>query len=57
MCSAGGATLPWLTGLVSTGSGSLRIGFAVPLAALAVILALAVGENLWLGKLRIGQGT
>jgi fucose permease len=57
MCSAGGATLPWLTGLVSTGSGSLRIGFAVPLAALAVILALAAGENLWLGKLRIGQGT
>ena len=50
MCSAGGATLPWLTGLVSTGSGSLRIGFAVPLAALAVILALAAGENAWLGK-------
>jgi FHS family glucose/mannose:H+ symporter-like MFS transporter len=49
MCSAGGATLPWLTGLVSTGSGSLRIGFAVPLAALAVILALAVGENAALG--------
>jgi fucose permease len=54
MCSAGGASLPWLTGLVSTGSGSLRIGFAVPLAALAVILALAAGENLWLGKQRIG---
>ncbi|MFY9746984.1 MAG: MFS transporter [Acidobacteriaceae bacterium] len=49
MCSAGGATLPWLTGLVSTGSGSLRIGFAVPLAALAVILALAVAENAILG--------
>lgn len=50
MCSAGGATLPWLTGLVSTGSGSLRIGFAVPLAALAVILALAAGENAILGS-------
>jgi hypothetical protein len=37
--------LPWLTGLVSTGTGSLRIGFAVPVVALAAILLLAVGEN------------
>ncbi|MGC2300588.1 MAG: MFS transporter [Acidobacteriaceae bacterium] len=50
MCSAGGATLPWLTGLVSTGSGSLRIGFAVPVAALAVILALAAFENAVLAR-------
>jgi MFS transporter, FHS family, glucose/mannose:H+ symporter len=45
MCSGGGATLPWLTGLVSTRAGSLRVGFAVPVAALAAILVLAAGEN------------
>lgn len=45
MCAGGGAVLPWLTGLVSTGSGSLRVGFAIPVAALAVILALALSEN------------
>ena len=50
MCAGGGAVLPWLTGLVSTGSGSLRVGFAIPVAALAVILALALSENAALGK-------
>lgn len=45
MCSGGGAVLPWLTGLVSTRSGSLRVGFAVPTAALALILLLALVEN------------
>lgn len=45
MCAAGGAVLPWLTGLVSTGSGSLRIGFAVPVGAVGAILALALAEN------------
>lgn len=50
MCSAGGAALPWLTGLVSTQSGSLRVGFAVPVAALAVILVLAVSENAVLAR-------
>ncbi|HTV82507.1 MAG TPA: MFS transporter [Acidobacteriaceae bacterium] len=50
MCAGGGAVLPWLTGLVSTGSGSLRVGFAIPVAALAVILALALSENAVLRK-------
>jgi fucose permease len=50
MCSAGGAALPWLTGLVSTRSGSLRVGFAVPVAALAVILVLAAFENAVLAR-------
>lgn len=50
MCAGGGAVLPWLTGLVSTGSGSLRVGFAIPVAALAVILALAASENAALGR-------
>lgn len=45
LCASGGAVLPWLTGLISTETGSLRVGFAVPVAALAVILALAVAEN------------
>ena len=44
-CASGGAALPWLTGLVSTRSGSLRIGFAVPVVALALILVLALAEN------------
>lgn len=50
MCAGGGAVLPWLTGLVSTHSGSLRVGFAIPVAALAVILALALSENAVLCK-------
>ncbi|WP_117297746.1 MFS transporter [Paracidobacterium acidisoli] len=37
-CGCGGAILPWTMGLVSTGTGSLRTAFAVPLAALAMIL-------------------
>jgi fucose permease len=45
MCASGGAVLPWLTGLVSTRTGSLRIGFAVPVAAGVVLLMLAWGEN------------
>lgn len=49
MCAGGGAVLPWLTGLVSTGTGSLRVGFAIPVAALAAILALALSENAALG--------
>lgn len=48
VCASGGALLPWVTGLVSTRSGSLRIGFAVPAAALAAILVLAVAENFFL---------
>lgn len=45
MCASGGAVLPWLTGVVSTRSGSLRLGFAVPVAAVAAILVLALMEN------------
>jgi fucose permease len=48
--ASGGAILPWLTGLVSTGTGSLRIGFAVPVVALAAILVLAAGENAVLAR-------
>lgn len=47
--ASGGAVLPWLTGLVSTRSGSLRLGFVVAVAAVAAILALAAGEDGILG--------
>jgi fucose permease len=45
MTASGGAVLPWVTGLVSTRTGSLRVGFFVPLAALGVILLLAAAEK------------
>jgi FHS family glucose/mannose:H+ symporter-like MFS transporter len=45
ICGSGGAILPWLTGFLSTHTGSLRIGFAVPFAALLAILFLVVFEN------------
>lgn len=40
LASLGGATLPWLVGFVSNGSGSLRTGFLVPLVATFAILVL-----------------
>jgi fucose permease len=45
MCASGGAVLPWLTGLVSTRTDSLRLGFAVAVAAVAAILVLALLER------------
>lgn len=45
MCASGGAVLPWLTGLVSTRTGSLRLGFAVAVGVVATILILALLEN------------
>ena len=36
----GGAVLSWMTGIVSTGTGSLRIGLLVPGAAALLMLAL-----------------
>jgi fucose permease len=50
--ASGGAVLPWLTGLVSTRTGSLRIGFAVGVVAVAAILVLAAGEDALLGRQR-----
>lgn len=50
MTASGGAALPWLTGLISTRTGSLRMGFAVPVVALAAILILAAAENAVLGR-------
>jgi fucose permease len=39
--SLGGATLPWLTGLVSTHFGGLRAGLLVPTAGIALMLLLS----------------
>lgn len=36
----GGAAFPWMVGFLSTRSGSLRTGFAVPVAAITLVLAL-----------------
>ncbi len=38
----GGAVLPWLTGIVSSSTQSLRIGFLVPAAAAMLMLLLAL---------------
>jgi MFS transporter, FHS family, glucose/mannose:H+ symporter len=49
----GGAVLSWLTGIVSTGTGSLRIGLLVPAAAAVVMLAMIS----WRRANRIAQPT
>jgi len=43
----GGATLPWLVGYLSTGTGSLRIGLVVPLVGciLMFLLSLSFGAK------------
>jgi fucose permease len=38
----GGATLPWLTGILSTHNGSLRVGLFVPVGALGIMLAVVL---------------
>jgi FHS family glucose/mannose:H+ symporter-like MFS transporter len=45
ICGSGGAVIPWLTGLLSEHSGSLRTAFAVPLSAMAAILLCTLLEN------------
>jgi FHS family glucose/mannose:H+ symporter-like MFS transporter len=41
--SLGGATLPWLTGVISTHFGSLRAGLLVPTLGVALLLLLSPG--------------
>lgn len=45
MAAMGGAALPWLTGRVSTWSGSLRMGFMVPAGAAILILYLSLAGS------------
>jgi fucose permease len=42
LAGAGSACLPWLTGVVSTQSHSLRVGLAVPMAATMIMVVLSV---------------
>jgi fucose permease len=44
-CGLGGAVIPWLVGEVSTRSQSLRLGLAVPLAAVAAAAVLYWAMN------------
>ncbi len=41
--SIGGATLPWLTGVISTHFGGLRAGLLVPTVGIALMLVLSAG--------------
>jgi fucose permease len=45
ICGSGGAVVPWVTGLLSEQSGSLRMAFVVPLAAMAAVLTCALLEQ------------
>lgn len=42
LCGFGGSSLPWLTGAISAGAGSLRLGLTVPAAALLLMLAMVM---------------
>jgi MFS transporter, FHS family, glucose/mannose:H+ symporter len=49
MCGFGGSVLPWLTGVISSSAGSLRLGLSTVPAALAVMVCLlpwATGKGL-----------
>jgi fucose permease len=46
----GGAVLPWLVGIVSTHSGSLRTAFFVPLIGVAMMMAFYFGSQTPLGR-------
>ena len=46
ICGSGAAVLPWLTGLLSAHTGSLRAAFIVPLTAMAGVLLLVFVESM-----------
>jgi MFS transporter, FHS family, glucose/mannose:H+ symporter len=43
--NVGGAVLPWVVGVISTHSGSLRLGFFVPLFGVAAMLAFYAAQT------------
>lgn len=45
MTGLGGAVMPWLVGVISTQSGSLRAGLVAPLLAAVVLLGLHLAAN------------
>jgi fucose permease len=48
----GGAVLPWLVGVISTHSGSLRLGFFIPLIAVSALLVFYLSQEIAGRKLR-----
>ncbi|HEY4052830.1 MAG TPA: MFS transporter [Terriglobales bacterium] len=50
----GGAVLPWLVGIISTHFGSLRLGFFVPLAAVSIMLAFYIAQEITGRRLQAG---
>lgn len=48
----GGAALAWLTGAISSQTGSLRTGLAVPAVAAALLMVMARGSSATVAKLR-----
>jgi MFS transporter, FHS family, glucose/mannose:H+ symporter len=44
--NTGGAILPWIVGAVSTRTGSLRLGFVVPLLGVAAMLVFYVASDI-----------
>jgi fucose permease len=50
----GGAVLPWLVGVISTHSGSLRLGFFVPLVAVSAMLVFYISQEITGRRLQAG---
>jgi len=50
LAGLGGATLPWLVGLISTWFGSLKVGLFVPLLATSIMVVLYFGGQRTLRK-------
>jgi fucose permease len=44
LASVGPAVLPWMVGVISKGTGNLRVGLAVPLAATAILLLIHIRD-------------
>lgn len=56
ICGAGGALFPWITGLISTHSGSLRAAMMVPAALQAAMIAILLGSMFLLRPVPVNTG-
>ena len=50
----GGAVLPWLVGVISTHSGSLRLGFFAPMVAVSAMLVFYISQEITGRRLQAG---
>jgi fucose permease len=50
----GGAVLPWLVGVISTHSGSLRLGFFAPVVAVSAMLVFYISQEITGRRLQAG---